>query len=247
MRACDLKRCRAAPLFEALRTETLQHIVADARVNLLSEGDIIFREGEKADFLFALFDGQVGLLGARNEQETVLALANPNATFILATVVLHTAALMSARALAPSEVLAIPGEAIREAMQQDVQFAAAVSRDLAREFRTMVRGIKDQKLRSGVERLANHLLTLCESDKNAVAGQVLLRHEKRVLASLLGMTPENLSRAFAALRDYGVTVNGPLVTLDDLDALCALARPDFLIEARNPPPSNDRSGVKSVL
>ena len=54
--------------------------------------------------------------------------------------------------------------------------------------------------------------------------------EKRLLASLLGMTPENLSRAFAALRPYGVTVNAARVTIARRDELLALAKPTPLID-----------------
>jgi CRP/FNR family transcriptional regulator, transcriptional activator FtrB len=63
---------------------------------------------------------------------------------------------------------------------------------------------------------------------------VRLHHEKRVLASLLGMTPENLSRAFAALQRHGVTVEGAVVTLRNISALEGLAKPDPLIDNHAP-------------
>lgn len=97
----------------------------------------------------------------------------------------------------------------------------------------MVRAVKNQKLRSGVERLANHLVMLRASEPGAGAN-VVLRHEKRVLASLLGMTPENLSRAFAALRKIGVGVSGAVVTISNINALRALAKPDPLIDNHAP-------------
>jgi CRP/FNR family transcriptional activator FtrB len=127
----------------------------------------------------------------------------------------------------------IPGDAIRRAMAEDVQFAMAVTRDLAGGFRSMVRAVKNQKLRSGVERLANYLIMLRASDAN-VGANVILRHEKRILASLLGMTPENLSRAFAALRKHGVSVNGSVVTIANAGALRAIAKPDPLIDNHAP-------------
>jgi len=42
------------------------------------------------------------------------------------------------------------------------------------------------------------------------------------------MTPENLSRAFGSLRDYGVETHGSRVTLHDPVALESFAAPDFL-------------------
>ena len=49
------------------------------------------------------------------------------------------------------------------------------------------------------------------------------------------MTPENLSRAFATLADYGVTVNGPEVTITRPVVLERLAKPEPLIDHHLPP------------
>jgi CRP/FNR family transcriptional activator FtrB len=234
VRACDLDRCRALPLFANCGLETFRDLIAGAHVQRFPAGTLMLLEGDAVDFLYVLLDGQVELHGTWNDQETVLAVLRPISTFILAAVVLEADALMSARTLERSDILMIPGDAIRKAMLDDVQFAAAVSRDLAGGFRTMVRAVKNQKLRSGVERLANYLVMLHESAMPQGSNRVMLRHEKRVLASLLGMTPENLSRAFAALREYGVSVNGSLVTLANLAALVALAKPDPLIDNHAP-------------
>jgi CRP/FNR family transcriptional activator FtrB len=61
-----------------------------------------------------------------------------------------------------------------------------------------------------------------------------LPHEKRFVASLLGMSPENLSRAFASLADYGVEVAGPRVTISRQVVLERLAKPDPLIDKHLP-------------
>jgi len=49
-------------------------------------------------------------------------------------------------------------------------------------------------------------------------------------AALLGMTPENLSRAFATLAPYGVKVDGPVIALSKLPDLKVLAKPTALID-----------------
>lgn len=233
VRAHDHERCRLLPLFQNMRPETFRDLTAGAHVQRFPSGTMLLLEGDTVDFLYVLLEGQVELHGTWNDQETVLAVLQPVSTFILAAVVLDADALMSARTIERSEILMIPGDAIRRVMMEDAQFAMAVTRDLAGGFRSMVRAVKNQKLRSGVERLANYLIMLRASE-TGVGNNVVLRHEKRILASLLGMTPENLSRAFAALRKHGVSVNGSVVTIANVGALRAIAKPDPLIDNHAP-------------
>ena len=47
-----------------------------------------------------------------------------------------------------------------------------------------------------------------------------------LLASLLGMTPENLSRAFGVLGGHGIAVSAAQITITDRAALTAFSRPD---------------------
>ncbi len=232
MRACDVDRVKGLPLFAEAAPETFRVATAGAHLQRFPAGTMLLLEGDPVDFLYVLLDGQVELHGTWNDRETVLAILRPVSSFILAAVVLDADALMSARTLERCEILMIPGDAFRTAMRLDPRFACAVSRDLAGCYRGLVRAIKNHKLRNGAERLANYLLALRAADNSG--GVVRLHHEKRVLASLLGMTPENLSRAFAALQPYGVTVRGSVVTLANLAALEGLAKPDPLIDNHAP-------------
>ena len=232
MRVSDLERVKSLPLFQEAAPETFRVATAGAHVQRFPAHTTLLLEGDPVDFLYVLLDGQVELHGTWNDRETVLAILRPVSTFILAAVVLDADALMSARTLERCELLMIPGDAIRTAMRLDVRFAQAVCRDLAGGYRGLVRTIKNHRLRGGDERLANYLLALRASD-NAGA-TVRLHFEKRILASLLGMTPENLSRAFAALNEHGVTVEGSLVRIAKPAALEALAKPDPLIDNHAP-------------
>lgn len=233
MRTSEVERVRSLPLFSGVGDELFRDLMAGAHLQRFPPGTLLLLEGDPVDFLYVLIDGQVELHGTWNDKETVLSILRPVSTFILAAVVLDADALMSARTLERSEILMMPGDAIRKAMLDDAAFAVAVSRDLAGGFRAMVRTVKNQKLRSGVERLANYLLAL-HAEQSEQGPTLCLPHEKRVLASLLGMTPENLSRAFATLQKYGVAVKGALVTISNFAALRALAKPDPLIDMHAP-------------
>lgn len=219
---------RLLPMFAGVSDDTFQRVTEQARFLRAPANTTLLLEGDAVDFLHVLLSGQVELQGSWKDRETTVAVLRPMSSFILAAVVLDAAALMSARTLEPSELLLIPGAAIRGSMTDDVAFAAAIARELSGSFRTMVRTIKNHKLRNGNERLVNYLLML--RAKTGSHSDVKLPHEKRVLASLLGMTPENLSRAFSTLTEYGVSVDGQDIHLGRLRDLERLARPEPLID-----------------
>ena len=119
---------------------------------------------------------------------------------------------------------------MRAAFDADPAFARAIVADLAQSYRSVVKNTKDLKLRSSLERLANYLLR--EQRRAGGGGSFDLPFDKRRLASLLGMTPENLSRAFKSLQAYGVVTDGGRVTIGDQADLERFARPNPLIDDR---------------
>lgn len=243
MRTSDLDRARALPLFSGASPETFRAVTSGAFLQKFPSGTTLLLEGDPVDFLYVLLDGIVELQGTWNDKETTLAVLRPVSTFILAAVVLDAPALMSARTIERSEILMLSGESLRRAMREDAQFATAAAQELAGCYRGLVRAIKNQKLRGGAERLANYLLA--QRMRASGATTVTLPHEKRILASLLGMTPENLSRAFASLADVGVVVNGPQVSITRPEALERLAKPTPLID--NHAPVGDRPAGTAEL
>ena len=237
MRPADLDRVRALPLFARASPEVFRDVTGGAFLQRFPAGTTLLMEGDRVDFLYMLLDGAVELQGSWKEKETTLALLRPVSTFILAAVVLDADALMSARTLERSEILMLSGEALRRTMRQDADFSFAVAQELSGCYRGLVRAVKNQKLRGGVERLANYLIT--QRVRQGMCDPIVLPHEKRVLASLLGMSPENLSRAFASLSSYGVSVHGAEVSIGRPEALERLARPHPLIDNHMPPPTEN--------
>lgn len=192
-----------------------------AQIELITEGD-------SSDFLHIVLSGSVDLFSRWNGRETSLATVRPIATFILAATIRDAPYLMSARTLEKSRIALIPSQDVRAIFDVDGGFARAIVIELAQGYRSVVKVQKDLKLRTSLERLANHLL---RQQREAGGGPAFeLDFEKRRLASVLGMTPENLSRAFKGLRPYGVRVEGTRVTIGDQADLEGFARPNPLID-----------------
>jgi len=236
IRSADIERVRALPLFAPIGNETFRQLTAGAFLQHFPEGADLLTEGDPVDFLYILLNGAVELSGTWNDKETTLAVLGPISTFILAATILEAPATMNAKTVGWSNILMIPGAALRQAAQDDVRFSSAVALELSGCYQGLVRAIKNQKLRDGKERLANYLLA--QRSRQGGGATLTLPHEKRFVASLLGMSPENLSRAFASLGDYGVEVNGPRVTITRPGMLQNLAKPDPLIDKHLPSDSS---------
>lgn len=228
MRDADLPGVRALELFAGLSDDRFGKLVQAAFLQPFPAHVDLITEGDPADFLHIVLEGCVELFATTNGRETSIAMIRPVSTFILAAVISDGPCLMSARTCQPSRVLLIPTASIYEAIQEDTTFSNEITRELARSYRHLVKTHKDLKLRTAVERLANRLLRYHREQGGN--GKIQLPYDKRKLASLMAMTPENLSRAFNTLKPYGVKVDGAEVILDDIDALTVLAKPNPLID-----------------
>lgn len=229
MRDRDIERVRALPLFKTMDESTFDRLAPTSYLQRFPSGVHLISEGDEADFLHVVVEGSVELFASANGRETTVAIVQPVTAFILAAVLKNTVYLMSARTLESSRILMIPAELIRAAMEEDGAFCQAMVRELARGFRTMVKIVKNQKLRTATERLANYLLVA--NEQQGGAGHIELPFEKRLLASYLGVTPENLSRAFKTLEAYGVRNSRATIHIDALADLQRVAQPNILIDA----------------
>ncbi|WP_306047531.1 cyclic nucleotide-binding domain-containing protein [Nioella sp. MMSF_3534] len=190
------------------------------RIDLITEGDT-------PDFLHVVMSGSVDLFSSWNGRETSLATVRPVSTFILAATIKDAPYLMSARTLEKSRIILLPSEDVRNVFEKDGAFARAIVTELSQCYRAVVKNTKDLKLRTSLERLANYLL---RQRWRTGSDAFDLTMEKRRLASFLGMTPENLSRAFKGLEPYGVRVHGNHIKITDTEDLARFAKPTPLID-----------------
>lgn len=234
MRSTDLPKVRALQLFESMTEERFGQLMNAAYLQTFPAQVELITEGQPSDFLYIVMEGSVELFARSNDRETVMQMLEPVRSFILAAVLKDAPYLMSARTCTSSRLLMIPSENIRNAFRDDDGFARAIVEDLANTYRGAIKEQKNLKLRTAVERLANRLLQFHQEnakiDQSGSNDTFELPYGKRTLASLLGMTPENLSRAFNTLKPYGVEVKGANIQLTDLAALRTLAKENPLID-----------------
>ncbi|MEO9825925.1 MAG: cyclic nucleotide-binding domain-containing protein [Paracoccaceae bacterium] len=221
------KEIRNLAMFADMEDSFFEALMRGAYVQNFPTRIDLITEGETPDFLHIVIEGSVDLFSTWNGRETSMATVRPVSTFILAATIKNAPYLMSARTLEKSRIVLLPSEDVRSIFEKDNAFARAIVTELSQCYRAVVKNTKDLKLRTSRERLANYLLR----QRNRMHSDTFdLTMEKRRLASFLGMTPENLSRAFKGLAPYGVKVNGNQIQITDLDDLTHFAKPSPLID-----------------
>jgi CRP/FNR family transcriptional activator FtrB len=219
---------RALSLFAGMAEANFQSLMRGAYVQNFPPQIELISESEPSDFLHVVLSGSVDLYSAWNGRDTSLATVRPISTFILAATIKNAPYLMSARTLEKSRIVLIPSQDVRTIFDADSDFARAIVTELAQCYRAVIKSQKELKLRTSLERLANYLLRQQKRTGGGAAFE--LDFEKRRLASVLGMTPENLSRAFKGLQPYGVTVEGAHISIFDQADLERFAKPNPLID-----------------
>lgn len=207
----------SCPLLSCLSLDDWKAIGAGQAIDHIDQGDFLYRQGDPADRLFIVVDGEVVLQEVDHPAAWFASLAQGELAGSEALAA-GTVYAYSAMAVLPSRVWMVPGTVLRAhfdaAFGSALQLLAALSAGLC----VTVRDISCRKLQSAPERLASYLADLAQRDKGPAL--LTLPLPKKDLAQQLGMEPETLSRAFVKLRRLGVrTAPSQRIAIHDVAAL----------------------------
>jgi CRP/FNR family transcriptional regulator, transcriptional activator FtrB len=221
-----IQALRQTPLLQDLADAVLTRLVAISKIVDAPAETEICRQGDAADELIIVLDGQLaGFSASANGTTAVVDVIRTGETLGLATLLARLPRLMGVRTVTPSRLLSIDAAGLLALVEQEPSLVTALLRAEANEFHALVRQVCDLKLRTTAQRLGCYLLSL-STEQQANTTAMRLPFDKRLLAARLGCRQENLSRAFAALRDFGVETHGARVILHDIAKLKAYAEPD---------------------
>lgn len=228
MRPDDESEVAALPLFKDMKEEGVRLLLKGAYLQRFPSRIDLIQQGQPADFLYVVMEGQIEVFSSHRDRETTVSVLGPGDCFILAAVFLDQVYLKSARTLTSSRLLLLPAGAVREAMRIDPVFGHRMATELARGYRLLVKEVNNLKLRTSLERLANWILQ--QAPGSSPQASFIFPFDKKTLAARVGVTPEVLSRNFASLIPYGVTISGKSVIVKDRAVLEQFARPTPLID-----------------
>jgi CRP/FNR family transcriptional activator FtrB len=221
-----IQALRETPLLRDLPNTVMTRLAGISKIVDAPAESEICRQGDAADELIIVLNGQLaGFSTAANGTTAVVEVICSGETLGLATLLARLPRLLGVRTVTPSRFLSIEAEGLLALVEQEPSLVTALLRAEANEFHALVRQVCDLKLRTTAQRLGCYLLAL-STEQKANTTAMRLPFDKRLLAARLGCRQENLSRAFAALRDVGVETHGARVILHDIAKLKAYAEPD---------------------
>jgi CRP/FNR family transcriptional activator FtrB len=209
--------------FDQLPGPMLERVASLGSMAEARQGELLFREGETPDFLHVLLEGRVSLTGTSvGSASAVIDIVGPGSSFVLANALTGDPYAIGAEAVTSSTLIMIAADPMRAAVTAQPAAAMAMMRAMSAELGAMTHQVVELKARIAAQRLATYLLDMV-GDPTATKADFRLPVNKGLLASWLGCRAENLSRAFVALRAFGVETHGSRVLLHDIASLSAYA------------------------
>jgi CRP-like cAMP-binding protein len=186
-------------LFTDLNHDELIRLAASASSRRLYRNDVLFGEGDVADELFVMLAGRVGIANRSPEgRESLVALMEPGDVFGEMGLFDHSGRSAQARALEPSEVLAISYAPVRHIYENRPELLWGVVRLLAGRVRSMDEALADAVFLDVTGRTAKRLLELAGDDDEFV-----LPVTQEELAGMVGASRERVNKAIAAFVRLG--------------------------------------------
>ncbi len=229
----DLQIITRTAIFRGLKAETVEHIIAPATAVMLKPHEWLFRQGEPATAFFIVIDGLVKLFRITpSGDETVIHILQKGEGFAEAVAFTGNRYPATAEAVTVSRVARIPADHIVRCIRENPDIALAMIASTSQHLHHLVQQVEQLKAQSGVQRVAEFLASLSRAEQGKC--DISLPYDKMLIAARLGLTPESLSRAFAKLREIGVTIHASQVTIDDVAKLRRIA-------------ADERSAVRGTL
>lgn len=210
------------PLFKDLAAKDKALLASASRIRRLQKGEILFNKGERPAGLYLVVSGYIMLaVSSPQGSKKVLGIFGFRQSIGEAEVVMDSPCPYFAESVDDAEVLEIGKRTLVAILDKDNRFARRMMNCIGSRQHELVHDVEAYTLRSGAERVIGYLL---QHAMIHASGQLVveLPATKQLIASLLHIKPETLSRIFRDLSEAGlIHVKARQVDIPDIDRLIA--------------------------
>jgi CRP-like cAMP-binding protein len=217
------KRLRECNIFDCCDEKQVSTLLYASYCQKLARARPVYRQGDFARDVYVLLEGGVKLCSeGGDERPKVLQLVEPMELFGIFDVLSGGKHDVSAVTLSPSDVLVIDADAFVTMLNQNAPFAVRILSGCGHRFREFSTWCFRFNHYGAREKVAAYLIKDSRKARNSTLRKV--NPTRRDIASLLGITPETLSRELSYFRKQGwvrVEQDGALL-VDDGNSLQSL-------------------------
>lgn len=192
------------PTFNGLAEDQLNEIGQIVLDRHFTKGELIFSEGDHGEGFYVVATGMIKIFKVSLEgKEHIMRIVAPGEAFAQVSVYAGRAFPASAQAIAESHLLFFPRIEFVRLISDNPSLALGMLSNLSMRLRQFTVHVENLALKEVPGRLAAYLVHLAAEQKND-REIVSLKISKVLLSSLLGTTPETLSRILSQMADSGL-------------------------------------------
>ena len=204
----DCKNCHTYEICEWNRlTDTELKILEESKqYTEYKRGDIIYAENDEANGMFCLHSGAVAMIKTDSEGNTaVIRMASAGETLGYRSFFAGDAHSTSGEAITPCKICYIPGRILKELVTHNAELGLGFLTHAARDMREVGETYLRLSTASVHTRLTYYLKSISDAHGNFVNNhlEIHLPLRRTDIASVIGTTPESLSRAIRKISDAG--------------------------------------------
>ena len=206
-------------LFRVLNEDQLQQIVHSTCPVRLAAGETLFTNGQPAEHFYLIVDGHVKLFRtSRQGHEKIIEISGKGNVFAEAVMFMEQPRYpVSAAAIDDCLLYRFSNPVYLELLSGSQELCFALFADLCKRLHQLLHEMDLLSFHHARYRLVEYLN---HELKDSGSRQIILRADKKTIASRLSITPETLSRILHELTDEGiVSVSGKTIEVHDLTRL----------------------------
>ncbi len=202
-------------MFSPLSVNEFDQLLQHAKIVSLSKGEHLFTQGDPAHNFYFIVSGQVKLFRLlKDGSEKIIQIMNKDEPFAHAVMFKKQKTFpVCTQAIAATELISIRNQDYIDLIKTNSDIALELLGSMSANMNNLIQEIEILSLKSSTTKVVQYLQTLM-ADKSPLNSTFALPAAKHMIASMLAIQPETLSRIFYRLQKKGlIQVDGADITI----------------------------------